>query len=252
MVAAEHHLVAKDILRTFKSDDGTELIALQNFNLEVDHGEVVALIGPSGCGKSTFLRLVAGLDMPQGGTLAYNGEPITKPDPNRGFVFQQANLYPWLTIEKNVAFGLKANGVYKEQQGRVQEMIDLMELTGFEKSYPHQISGGMAARVAIAQTLVMDPDVMLLDEPLSALDAFTRAVIQDEILGICAKFNPIVLLVTHDIEEAVYLADRVVVLSPRPGTKIAEIPVDLPHPRNRISDEFIAKRHEILDALQFD
>ena len=246
MVAAEHHLVAKDILRTFKSDDGTELIALQNFNLEVDHGEVVALIGPSGCGKSTFLRLVAGLDQAQGGTLVYNGEPITKPDPNRGFVFQQANLYPWLTIEKNVAFGLKANGVYKEQQGRVQEMIDLMGLTGFEKSYPHQISGGMAARVAIAQTLVMDP------EPLSALDAFTRAVIQDEILGICAKFNPIVLLVTHDIEEAVCLADRVVVLSPRPGTKIAEIPVGLPHPRNRISDEFIAKRHEILDALQFD
>ena len=112
MVAAEHHLVAKDILRTFKSDDGTELIALQNFNLEVDHGEVVALIGPSGCGKSTFLRLVAGLDMPQGGTLAYNGEPITKPDPNRGFVFQQANLYPWLTIEKNVAFGLKARSMF--------------------------------------------------------------------------------------------------------------------------------------------
>lgn len=252
VVTAEHHLVAKDIQRTFKADDGTELVALQGFDLEIDHGEVVALIGPSGCGKSTFLRLVAGLDTPQGGTLTYNGEPITKPDPNRGFVFQQANLYPWLTVEKNVAFGLKANGVYKQQQGRVQEMIDLMGLTGFEKSYPHQISGGMAARVAIAQTLVMDPGVMLLDEPLSALDAFTRAVIQDEILGICAKFKPIVVLVTHDIEEAVYLADRVVVLSPRPGRKIAEVPIDLPHPRNRISDEFIAKRHEILDALQFD
>lgn len=252
VVAGEHHLVAKDILRTFRADDGTELVALRDFSLEIDHGEVVALIGPSGCGKSTFLRLVAGLDQPQGGTLTYNEEPITKPNPNRGFVFQQANLYPWLTVEKNVAFGLKANGTYKQQHARVQEMIDLMGLTGFEKSYPHQISGGMAARVAIAQTLVMDPGVLLLDEPLSALDAFTRAVIQDEILALCAKFNPIVLLVTHDIEEAVYLADRIVVLTPRPGTTIAEIPVDLPHPRNRISDEFIAKRHAVLDALQFD
>lgn len=252
MVVAEHHLVARGIRRTFRADDGSELVALQNFDLEVDHGEIVALIGPSGCGKSTFLRLVAGLDSPQAGTLAYNEELITKPDPNRGFVFQQANLYPWLTVEKNVAFGLKASGVYRERHARVQEMIDLMGLTGFEKSYPHQISGGMMARVAIAQTLVMDPGVMLLDEPLSALDAFTRAVIQDEILALCATFKPIVLLVTHDIEEAIYLADRVVVLSPRPGTKIAEIIVDLPHPRNRISNEFIAKRHDILNALQFD
>lgn len=252
MVVSNHHLIAQGIKRAFKADDGTELVALSDFDLEAKQGEVVALIGPSGCGKSTFLRLVAGLDTPQSGELTYNGSPITGPDPNRGFVFQQANLYPWLTVEKNVAFGLKASGTYKENQHRVQEMIDLMGLAGFEKSYPHQISGGMAARVAIAQTLVMDPDVLLLDEPLSALDAFTRAVIQDEILAMCAKFKPIVLLVTHDIEEAVYLADRVVVLSPRPGTKVAEIPVDLPHPRDRISSEFIAKRHEILDALRFE
>ncbi len=252
MVVSNHHLIAQGIKRAFKADDGTELVALSNFDFEAKQGEVVALIGPSGCGKSTFLRLVAGLDTPQSGELTYNGSPITGPDPNRGFVFQQANLYPWLTVEKNVAFGLKANGTYMENRHRVQEMIDLMGLAGFEKSYPHQISGGMAARVAIAQTLVMDPDVLLLDEPLSALDAFTRAVIQDEILAMCVKFKPIVLLVTHDIEEAVYLADRVVVLSPRPGTKVAEIPVDLPHPRDRISSEFIAKRHEILDALRFE
>ena len=236
MVAPNHHLIAQGIKRAFKADDGTELVALSDFDLEAKQGEVVALIGPSGCGKSTFLRLVAGLDTPQSGELTYNGSPITGPDPNRGFVFQQANLYPWLTVEKNVAFGLKANGTYKENRHRVQEMIDLMGLAGFEKSYPHQI----------------DPDVLLLDEPLSALDAFTRAVIQDEILAMCVKFKPIVLLVTHDIEEAVYLADRVVVLSPRPGTKVAEIPVDLPHPRDRISSEFIAKRHEILNALRFE
>lgn len=252
MVEGNHKLIAKDVSRWFTGEDGVKLMALEDFSLEVNQGEVVALIGPSGCGKSTFLRLVAGLDKMQAGTLTYDGEPITGPDTNRGFVFQQANLYPWLTVEKNVAFGLKANKEYKEKKPRVQEMIDLMGLTGFEKSYPHQISGGMAARVAIAQTLVMDPEVILLDEPLSALDAFTRAVIQEEIIKMVDRFHPIVLLVTHDIEEAVYLSDRVIVLSPRPGTNIADIPVDLPHPRDRISPEFIAKRHEILDALNFE
>lgn len=249
MVAGVHQLSAEHITRWFTSEDGVRLLALKDFSLDVSQGEVVALIGPSGCGKSTFLRLVAGLDEVQEGTLTYDGEPIASPDPNRGFVFQQANLYPWLTVEKNVAFGLKASKVYQEKKGRIQEMIDLMGLTGFERSYPHQISGGMAARVAIAQTLVMDPGVILLDEPLSALDAFTRAVIQDEILKMVERFHPIVLLVTHDIEEAVYLSDRVVVLSSRPGTNVADIPVDLPHPRDRISPEFIAKRHQVLDAL---
>ena len=252
MVAGNHQLIAAHVSRWFTGEDGVKLLALDDFNLEVNQGEVVALIGPSGCGKSTFLRLVAGLDEMQEGTLTYDGDPITAPSPNRGFVFQQANLYPWLTVEKNVAFGLKANEEYQEKKPRVQEMIDLMGLSGFEKSYPHQISGGMAARVAIAQTLVMDPEVILLDEPLSALDAFTRAVIQDEILKMVDRFHPIVLLVTHDIEEAVYLSDRVIVLSPRPGTNIADIPVDLPHPRDCISPEFIAKRHEVLDALNFE
>ncbi len=252
MVTKGRHLVAEHVGRVFRSDDGAELVALKDFNLEADRGEIVALIGPSGCGKSTFLRLVAGLDKPQSGTILYNGEEVDGPNPDRGFVFQQANLYPWLTVYNNVAFGLKARGVFREQRPRVQEMIDLMGLTGFEKSYPHQISGGMAARVAIAQTLVQDPGVILLDEPLSALDAFTRAVIQDEILKMCRAFDPIVILVTHDIEEAVYLADRVAVLSPRPGTKIAEIPINLPHPRNRTSEEFVERRRAILDVLQFD
>ncbi len=252
MVEQQKHLVAKDVCRVFKKDNGESLTALKNFNLEVNHGEIVALIGPSGCGKSTFLRLVAGLDKQQGGTITYNGQEISGPSPERGFVFQQTNLYPWLTVYNNIAFGLKCRGVYREQKHRVQEMIDLMGLSGFEKSYPHQISGGMASRAALAQTFIQDPSILMLDEPLSALDAFTRAVIQDEILRMCDKFKPIVLLVTHDIEEAVYLADRVVVLSPRPGTKIAEIPINLEHPRNRISDDFIAKRHEIMDALEFD
>ena len=245
-------LVAKDVLRVFDDADKGQLVALHDFSLEAEHGEIVALIGPSGCGKSTFLRLVAGLDEAQGGTIEYGGEAIKGPSYDRGFVFQETNLYPWLTVEKNVAFGLKARGVYKKQKDRVQQMIDLMGLTGFEESYPHQISGGMAARVAIAQTFVQDPGIILLDEPLSALDAFTRAIIQDEILKMRDRFQPIILMVTHDIEEAVYMADRVIVLSPRPGTNVGEVRIDMPHPRDRISPEFIDLRHRIMDMLEFE
>ncbi len=252
MVEMDKKLVARDVRRVFDDADRGELLALHDFNLEASHGEIIALIGPSGCGKSTFLRLVAGLDEAQGGTITYGGEQVKGPSYNRGFVFQETNLYPWLTVEKNIAFGLKARGVYKQEKHRVQEMIDMMGLTGFEKSYPHQISGGMAARVAIAQTLVQDPGIILLDEPLSALDAFTRAIIQDEILAMRDRFKPIILMVTHDIEEAVYMADRVVVLSPRPGTVVGEVVIDMPHPRDRISAQFIEKRHAIMDMLEFD
>ena len=252
MVDMDKRLVAKGVRRVFDDADKGALLALHDFDLEADHGEIVALIGPSGCGKSTFLRLVAGLDKAQGGTITYGGEEIKGPSYDRGFVFQETNLYPWLTVEKNIAFGLKARGVYKQQKDRVQQMIDLMGLTGFEKSYPHQISGGMAARVAIAQTFVQDPGIILLDEPLSALDAFTRAIIQDEILKMRDRFQPIILMVTHDIEEAVYMADRVMVLTPRPGTNAGEVKIDMPHPRDRISPEFIDLRHQIMDMLEFD
>ena len=252
MVDMDKRLVAKGVRRVFDDAEKGALLALHDFDLEADHGEIVALIGPSGCGKSTFLRLVAGLDKAQGGTITYGGEEIKGPSYDRGFVFQETNLYPWLTVEKNIAFGLKARGVYKQQKDRVQQMIDLMGLTGFEKSYPHQISGGMAARVAIAQTFVQDPGIILLDEPLSALDAFTRAIIQDEILKMRDRFQPIILMVTHDIEEAVYMADRVMVLTPRPGTNAGEVKIDMPHPRDRISPEFIDLRHQIMDMLEFD
>lgn len=249
---ADAKLVAQHVRRVFADSEKGDLVALEDFSLTAKHGELVALIGPSGCGKSTFLRLVAGLDKAQEGTIEYDGKPVEGPSYNRGFVFQEANLYPWLTVEGNIAFGLKARKTYKQQKDRVQKLIDLMGLTGFEKSYPHQISGGMAARVAIAQTLVLDPGIILLDEPLSALDAFTRAVIQDEILKMRDRFQPIILMVTHDIEEAVYMADRVVVLSPRPGRIVGEITVDMPHPRDRISSEFIECRHAIMNLLEFN
>jgi sulfonate transport system ATP-binding protein len=244
-------LAARNITRVFTDNDGNEIVALERFDLEIRAGEIVALIGPSGCGKSTFLRLAAGLDSPQNGEMTYNGRPIAGPRYERGFVFQDANLFPWLTVEGNIAFGLKARGVYQEERGHIQEYIDLVGLSGFEKSYPHQISGGMASRAALARTFIQRPGLILLDEPLSALDAFTRAGVQGEILRIWARDRPTILLVTHDIEEAVYMCSRVVVLSPRPGRVLGEAAIPMAHPRDRMDEEFVLLRREIMNMLKF-
>lgn len=242
-------LRATHIKRIYHNGNREEVLVLDDFNLEAEHGEIVAIVGPSGCGKSTFLRLVSGLDSPQGGKLEYNGEEITGPDPDRGFVFQQANLFPWLSVRDNIAFGLKARKIYEKKKGAVQEYIRLVGLEGFEDAYPYQLSGGMASRASLARTFIQESGMILLDEPLSALDAFTKATIQDEILKIWERNRPIILLVTHDIEEAVYLADRVVVMSDRPGRIKGEVIVDLDHPRDRVSDEFVEKRRQILRIL---
>lgn len=242
-------LRATHIKRIYHNGNREEVLVLDDFNLEAEHGEIVAIVGPSGCGKSTFLRLVSGLDSPQGGKLEYNGEEITGPDPDRGFVFQQANLFPWLSVRDNIAFGLKARKIYEKKKDAVQEYIRLVGLEGFEDAYPYQLSGGMASRASLARTFIQESGMILLDEPLSALDAFTKATIQDEILKIWERNRPIILLVTHDIEEAVYLADRVVVMSDRPGRIKGEVIVDLDHPRDRVSDEFVEKRRQILRIL---
>ena len=248
---AERHLKAEGVHRVFLDEDFRSVVALDGFDLEVEGGQIVALVGPSGCGKSTFLRLVAGLDRPQGGHVCYNGAEITDTDPDRGFVFQDANLFPWLTVEGNIGIGLRIAGKSADHAARVQQMVDLMGLSGFEKSYPHQISGGMASRTSLARTFILSPGVILLDEPLSALDAFTRATIQDQILDMWKINKPIILLVTHDIEEAVYLSDRVVVMSPRPGRVIGELAISMPHPRDRTSEEFVSCRRQIMEMLEF-
>lgn len=244
-----HVFKAENIKRIYKDDEGKEVLALTDFNLFIEGSEVVGLVGPSGCGKSTFLRLVAGLDKPQGGSLEYDGQPITGPHYDRGLVFQSASLYDWLTVSGNIAFGLKARHVYKGNEEKVAEYIKLMGLEGFEDSYPYQISGGMASRTALARTFIQEPGLVLLDEPLSALDAFTRMVIQDEIIRMHKKTDAIFILVTHDIEEAVYLCDRVMVMSARPGTIIAEVDIDLEHPRDRTSLAFVEKRKKILERF---
>ncbi|MDR0916175.1 MAG: ABC transporter ATP-binding protein [Oscillospiraceae bacterium] len=242
-------LSIEHVSRTYIDSNDNRVDALADVSLTVDDGEFVSIIGPSGCGKTTLLRLIAGLDTPQSGTLTLSGEPITEPDPNRGYVFQQGSLFPWLTVEKNIASGLKARGVYAEEKHHVAEYIELIGLTGFEKSYPHQISGGMAQRVSIARALINRPAALLLDEPMGALDSFTRADLQDKLLELWSRDRTTMVLVTHDVDEALYLSDRIVIMTPRPG-KISEIlTIELPRPRQRSEAEFLALRGKILQKL---
>lgn len=235
--------------RSYFDDAGDTVEALQNISFNVRRGEFLSIIGSSGCGKTTLLRLIAGLDVPHSGELILNGEKITGPAPQRGYVFQQGGLFPWLTVAGNIASGLKARGVYKEKKAEVARYIDLIGLAGFEKSFPYQISGGMAQRVAIARALINNPSILLLDEPMGALDSFTRADMQDKLLELWRENNTTMILVTHDVDEAIYLSDRIVIMTPRPG-KIKEImEVGQPHPRHRGGPEFLALRQTILEKL---
>lgn len=229
--------------------DGSAVQALDNINLQVKKGEFVSIIGASGCGKTTLLRLIAGLDRPQAGRLLLDGADIAGPDPRRGYVFQQGSLFPWMTVEQNIAAGLKARHVYRQNKDRVGHFIQLTGLEGFETSYPHQISGGMAQRVAIARALINDPEVLLLDEPMGALDSFTRADIQDKLLELRRENDVTMVLVTHDVDEAIYLSDRIVVMTPRPGRVSQIMEIDMKHPRDRGGVKFTEIRREILDQF---
>jgi len=214
--------------------DGAGVPALEAIDLEIPDGQFVAVVGPSGCGKSTLLSLVAGLRLPSSGTVLCDGEPITAPMPRKiGMIFQEANLLPWLSAVDNVAFPLKLRRVPKaERLHSARRMLELTGLAGFEDRLPHQLSGGMKQRVAIARGLVQNPAVLLMDEPFASLDEQTRMVLGDELLGIWSETRKTVLFVTHSLNEAVYLADRVVVLSARPGRVVDDVPVDLPRPRS--------------------
>ena len=227
--------------------DGIE--ALHGVSLDVYRGEFLSIIGASGCGKTTLLRLIGGLDQPQGGTLSINGATITGPSPERGYIFQQGSLFPWMTVEQNIASGLRARHIYRRRKPDVQRFVDMVGLTGFEKAFPHEISGGMAQRVAIARALINDPEVLLLDEPMGALDSFTRADLQDKLLEIRRQNDATMILVTHDVDEAVYLSDRIVIMTPRPGRISDTIIVDLAHPRDRAGEAFVALRKHILEAF---
>ncbi len=225
--------------------------ALEEVSLSIAAGELVSLIGPSGCGKSTLLRLAAGLDGPSSGQLRVGLDPITGPSAERGLVFQDPNLFPWLTVRGNIESGLVARGVLRQKRDEVEDFMQLVGLEGFANAYPHHLSGGMAQRVALARALINHPKVLLLDEPLGALDAFTRMRMQDEVLRLWQARGTTMLLVTHDIDEAIYMSDRVVVMTPRPGRIERTIAVPLSRPRQRTSPEFIRLRGDILELLHF-
>jgi ABC-type nitrate/sulfonate/bicarbonate transport system ATPase subunit len=232
-------------------DGGQTTHALDHVSLSISAGELVSLVGPSGCGKSTLLRLVAGLDFPDEGGLWVGNEAIGAPSAERGLVFQDPNLFPWLTVRGNIEAGLVARGVLHQKRGEVDEFMDLVGLRGFAGAYPHQLSGGMAQRVALARALINHPKILLLDEPLGALDAFTRMRMQDEVLRLWESRGTTTLLVTHDIDEAIYMSDRIVILTARPGRIERVIPVSLERPRERNSPEFLQLRSEILELLHF-
>ncbi|HYF36102.1 MAG TPA: ABC transporter ATP-binding protein [Prosthecobacter sp.] len=242
------------ITKTFAPSGGNgsgRTHALDNVSLSVDAGEFISIVGPSGCGKSTLLRLITGLDAPDAGDLWVGSERITGPNAERGLVFQDPNLFPWLTVSKNIQAGLVARGVLHQKRHEVTEFMRLVGLESFAHSYPHHLSGGMAQRVALARALINHPKVLLLDEPLGALDAFTRMRMQDEVLRLWEARGTTMLLVTHDIDEAIYMSDRIIIMSPRPGRIERDIGIDLPRPRQRSSPEFLHLRGQILEMLHF-
>lgn len=222
--------------------------ALRNIALDLAQGEIVAMVGGSGCGKTTLLRLVAGLDAPSTGTIELDGADLHEPSADVGIIFQEPRLLPWLSVADNIAFGI-AHLPRDEREARVSRALLRIGLAGYEKRWPRELSGGQAQRVAIARALVTQPKVLLLDEPFSALDAFTRASLHEHLLALWETDRVSLLIVTHDVDEAVTLADRIVVMQPKPGRIFTEIGVDLSRPRNRRSDEFHAVSRRVLDAL---
>jgi NitT/TauT family transport system ATP-binding protein len=233
---------------------GAPTRALEPITLAIADNDLVTILGPSGCGKSTLLRLIAGLDRPTTGRIVLDGKPVTEPGADRGMVFQSYTLFPWLTVADNIAFGLREKGIAKEPRDAVvHDWIGRIGLAGFEHHYPKQLSGGMQQRTAIARALANDPAILLLDEPFGALDNQTRALMQELLLGIWERERKTVLFVTHDIEEAIFLASRVLVMTARPGRIKADVAIELPHPRHytiKTSPEFSALKARLTEEIR--
>jgi len=239
-------LFIKNVGKSYQLHDAS-LNVLNGINLQIKPGEFLSIVGASGCGKSTLLRLVAGLDTSYSGSIIYQGKPITGTDLSRGIVFQEHRLFPWLTVEENIALAFSATSVSKEERKlRVEKQISTVGLNGFEKAYPHQISGGMSQRVAIARALVLRPKLLLLDEPFGALDALTRLKLQQELQRLWEHEGLTTILVTHDVEEAVFLGDRIVVMESHPGRIRRIVPVPLARPRDRSSFLFQSIKADVM------
>ena len=239
------HIVIDNVSKVFDGD-GRRMVALQDIDLEIPRGQFVCLLGPSGCGKSTLLNAIAGFAPPTSGRIVADGVPVAGPGPERGMVFQEYALFPWMTVEQNVGFGLEIKGMARAQiVERVAGLLKLLSLEDFAKRYPKDLSGGMRQRVAIARVLALDSPILLMDEPFGALDALTRRNLQDELLRLWAELKKTVIFVTHSIEEAIYLADRIVVMTYRPGTIKRDMLVELPRLRDPAAPEFNALKREL-------
>jgi ABC-type nitrate/sulfonate/bicarbonate transport system ATPase subunit len=243
-------LSLRNVGKTYRIE-GQDLPVLQRIGLEIGRGEFLGMVGASGCGKSTLLRLIAGLDDRFDGDILIDGAPVAGPGVERSLVFQDHRLFPWLSVTDNIGLGLDSLDLSRrEREARIAEQLELVGLTGFAQAWPHQLSGGMAQRAAIARALVSRPDILLMDEPFGALDSITRAHMQEELLRIWRERRITVVIVTHDVDEAVFLSDRVVVMEPRPGRVQSVIEVDLPRPRERTGTAFNQIKQRVLGQLK--
>ncbi|MBB3612529.1 ABC transporter ATP-binding protein [Rhizobium sp. BK602] len=247
--ASAPQILARGVNKIFGKEPAS-VTALKDIDLEISAGEFVCLLGPSGCGKSTLLNAIAGFSLPTTGTLEVSGKAVAAPGPDRGMVFQEYALFPWMTVERNIAFGLEIRGLGKQQIAEtVNQLLDLLGLKEFRQRFPKDLSGGMRQRVAIARVLALDPPIMLMDEPFGALDALTRRSLQDELLRIWQAVGKTIVFVTHSIEEAIYLGSRVVILTYRPGTIKKDIAIELPYPRDTNSVEFNEIKRELAQIV---
>jgi len=246
----KHKISIINVTKQFDAETIERGLALKDISFNVESNEFVTIVGRSGCGKTTLLNIIAGFLKPTSGTILKDGDPIRAPGPDRGMVFQHASLFPWLTAIKNIEFGPKNQGIPKEKRIKLaNELIKLVRLEGSENKYPRELSGGMRQRVAIARALALDPDILLMDEPFGALDELTRSEMQSELLRIWEARKKTVIFVTHSIFEAIYLSDRIIVLSPHPGQVSKNIKIDIPRPRNRSSQPFLELYEDIHEAI---
>ena len=242
-------IIIKNVTKDY-SADGRTLRAIDNISIDIKDSEFICIVGPSGCGKSTLLRMIAGLEPITGGHITVGGKVVSSPTPSIGFVFQEYTLFPWRTVQKNVEFGLELKNVPPAEREKIADKyIDMVGLSKFRDSYPHQLSGGMKQRIAIARTLAVGPDILLMDEPFGALDAQTRNILQEQLLDIWEKEKIKVLFVTHSVDEAVFLADSVMIMTSRPGRIKEMIDIDVPRPRIRTETEVNKVRNSILTSL---
>jgi NitT/TauT family transport system ATP-binding protein len=243
-------LEIRDLNQSFAKDDGSRLVVLDHVTFDVKDKEFVCILGSSGCGKTTLLRMIAGLDTAESGSIILDGDEIRGTSPKVGMVFQEYSLFPWRSVIDNIAFGLEMQGMKKDERYRIAERyLNLVNLAQFRDSYPSELSGGMRQRVAVARALALDPVLLLMDEPFGALDAQTRNMLQQELLEIQETTKKTVIFITHSVDEAVFLSDRIIVLTPRPGRICRIFSVDLPRPRDRTSPAFAQVRREVLDLI---